>query len=76
MVQSLIKPESKVGRRTHKFQEGLGTEFYAHLHGRMARNVPLTCEPTRAILRDPSPGNSHEVAHAQPLHRRRVGRLR
>ncbi|MEX1172528.1 MAG: DEAD/DEAH box helicase family protein [Chloroflexota bacterium] len=30
-VQSLIKPESKVGRRTHKFQEGLGTEFYAHL---------------------------------------------
>jgi type III restriction enzyme len=30
-VQSLIKPESKVGRRTHEFQEGLGTEFYAHL---------------------------------------------
>ena len=30
-VQSLIKPESKTGRRTHKFQEGLGTEFYAHL---------------------------------------------
>jgi len=30
-VQSLIKPESKVGRKTHKFQEGLGTEFYAHL---------------------------------------------
>ncbi len=30
-VQSLIKPDSKVGRRTHKFQEGLGTEFYAHL---------------------------------------------
>ncbi len=30
-VQSLLKPESKVGRRTHKFQEGLGTEFYAHL---------------------------------------------
>jgi type III restriction enzyme len=30
-VQSLIQPESKVGRRTHKFQEGLGTEFYAHL---------------------------------------------
>src|SRR5438034_4753669 len=30
-VQSLIKPESKSGRKTHKFQEGLGTEFYAHL---------------------------------------------
>jgi type III restriction enzyme len=30
-VQSLLKPQSKVGRRTHKFQEGLGTEFYAHL---------------------------------------------
>ena len=30
-IQSLIKPESKVGRKTHKFQEGLGTEFYAHL---------------------------------------------
>lgn len=26
-VQSLIKPESNVGRKTHKFQEGLGTEF-------------------------------------------------
>ena len=30
-VQSLIKPESTVGRKTHKFQEGLGTEFYVHL---------------------------------------------
>jgi type III restriction enzyme len=30
-VQSLIKPESKAGRKTHKFQEGLGTEFYAWL---------------------------------------------
>jgi type III restriction enzyme len=30
-VQSLIKPESKVGRKTHKFQEGLGKEFYTHL---------------------------------------------
>ena len=30
-VQSLLKPESTVGRKTHKFQEGLGTEFYAHL---------------------------------------------
>jgi type III restriction enzyme len=30
-VQALIKPESKTGRKTHKFQEGLGTEFYAHL---------------------------------------------
>lgn len=33
-VQALIKPESKVGRRTHKFQEGLGEAFYAHLQGR------------------------------------------
>ncbi len=30
-VQSLIRPESKTGRKTHKFQEGLGTEFYGHL---------------------------------------------
>jgi type III restriction enzyme len=29
-VQSLIKPESNIGRKTHKFQEGLGTEFYSH----------------------------------------------
>lgn len=32
-VQVLIKPESKIGRRTHKFQEGLGEAFYAHLQG-------------------------------------------
>src|SRR5205814_7162998 len=30
-VQALLKPESKVGRRTHKFQEGLGEAFYTHL---------------------------------------------
>ena len=30
-VQSLIKPETTVGRKTHKFQEGLGTAFYSHL---------------------------------------------
>lgn len=30
-VQSLIKPQTKAGRKTHKFQEGLGTEFYTHL---------------------------------------------
>jgi type III restriction enzyme len=30
-VQALLKPESKVGRKTHKFQEGLGQAFYAHL---------------------------------------------
>lgn len=30
-VQALLKPQSKVGRRTHKFQEGLGQAFYAHL---------------------------------------------
>jgi type III restriction enzyme len=32
-VQALIKPQSKVGRKTHKFQEGLGEAFYAHLQG-------------------------------------------
>lgn len=32
-VQALLKPESKVGRRTHKFQEGLGKGFYDHLVG-------------------------------------------
>lgn len=30
-VQALLRPESTVGRRTHKFQEGLGQAFYAHL---------------------------------------------
>jgi type III restriction enzyme len=30
-IQALTKPGSKVGRKTHKFQEGLGTRFYAHL---------------------------------------------
>lgn len=30
-VQSLTKPDTKIGRKTHKFQEGLGTEFYGHL---------------------------------------------
>lgn len=30
-VQALLKPESKIGRKTHKFQEGLGTAFYTHL---------------------------------------------
>lgn len=32
-VQALLKPQSKLGRRTHKFQEGLGQAFYAHLQG-------------------------------------------
>src|SRR6266516_1533230 len=32
-VQALIKPESKVSRKTHVFQEGIGGEFYAHLKG-------------------------------------------
>ncbi len=32
-VQALLKPESKLGRKTHKFQEGLGQAFYAHLQG-------------------------------------------
>jgi type III restriction enzyme len=30
-VQSLLRPTSKTGRKVHKFQEGLGAEFYAHL---------------------------------------------
>jgi len=30
-VQALLKPETKMGRKTHKFQEGLGEAFYAHL---------------------------------------------
>lgn len=30
-VQALLRPESTVGRKTHKFQEGLGQAFYAHL---------------------------------------------
>jgi type III restriction enzyme len=30
-VQALLKPESKVGRKTHKYQEGLGEAFYEHL---------------------------------------------
>ena len=30
-VQSLTKPKTKAGRRTHKFQEGLGRAFYEHL---------------------------------------------
>ncbi len=30
-VQALLRPESTVGRKTHKFQEGLGKAFYAHL---------------------------------------------
>ncbi|MEJ7567439.1 MAG: DEAD/DEAH box helicase family protein [Gaiellaceae bacterium] len=32
-VQALLKPESNVGRKTHKFQEGLGKGFYEHLVG-------------------------------------------
>ncbi len=32
-VQALLKPESKLGRKTHKFQEGLGEALYAHLQG-------------------------------------------
>jgi len=30
-VQSLLKPQTKAARKTRKFQEGLGTEFYTHL---------------------------------------------
>ncbi len=30
-VQALTKPTTKTGRKTHKFQEGLGRAFYEHL---------------------------------------------
>ena len=30
-VQSLLKPQTKAGRKTHKFQEGLGQAFYERL---------------------------------------------
>jgi type III restriction enzyme len=30
-VQALTKPTTETGRKTHKFQEGLGRAFYAHL---------------------------------------------
>ena len=30
-VQSLLKPTTKQGRKTHEFREGLGSAFYAHL---------------------------------------------
>lgn len=30
-VQALLKPTTELGRRTHKFQEGLGKAFYEHL---------------------------------------------
>lgn len=32
-VQSLIKPKTDAGRKTHEFQEGLGKAFYEHLTG-------------------------------------------
>jgi len=32
-IQALTKPQTTLGRRTHKFQEGLGEAFYAHLQG-------------------------------------------
>lgn len=32
-VQSLTKPTTQLGRRTHEFREGLGEAFYEHLHG-------------------------------------------
>jgi type III restriction enzyme len=30
-VQALTRPQTQLGRKTHKFQEGLGEAFYAHL---------------------------------------------
>ncbi len=32
-VQALTKPTTKVGKKTHKFHEGLGAAFYDHLDG-------------------------------------------
>lgn len=32
-VQALTKPTTKVGKKTHKFHEGLGAAFYEHLDG-------------------------------------------
>lgn len=32
-VQALTKPTTKIGKKTHKFQEGLGAAFYEHLNG-------------------------------------------
>ena len=32
-VQALLKPETETGRKTRKFQEGLGKAFYEHLQG-------------------------------------------
>jgi len=31
-VQAILKPDTETGRRTRKFQEGLGKAFYDHLH--------------------------------------------
>jgi hypothetical protein len=31
IVQSLTRPTTRQARKTHKFHEGVGTEFYAHL---------------------------------------------
>ncbi|MGH9026818.1 MAG: DEAD/DEAH box helicase [Acidimicrobiia bacterium] len=31
-VQALTKPTTKIGKKTHKFQEGLGAAFYDHLN--------------------------------------------
>lgn len=33
-VQALTKPQTKLGRKTHKYQEGLGAKFYEHLQSR------------------------------------------
>lgn len=32
-IQSLLKPGTKAGRKTHEFKEGLGKAFYEHLDG-------------------------------------------
>ena len=45
-VQSLLRPTSKQGRKVHKFQEGLGTEFYAHLQA--AENLVIFADEHHA----------------------------
>jgi type III restriction enzyme len=38
-VQSLLRPTTKSARKVHKFQEGLGIEFYAHLQAAQSLTV-------------------------------------
>ena len=66
-VQSLIRPESKAGRKTHKFQEGLGTEFYAHLQA--TERLVVFADEHHALLR---PGLLEGRPRPRPLGARRA----